>query len=674
MHSPGKDDRLTAAKELEIRVSSADKPGRVRVHVKFLSVPDLPDFIDNCDPCSGPSRDALIQRATKARTPLQSQEVRVQLEHELTNAAAKILEKQSDDPTGSSKRHLRDQIVEFIRGSEIELFSSDVTGRRQGYLSRVVDGVRVTYSLDSEQAQHIVRAISADEFKQAIPAQSVRDVIGTLEMEASRSKLRRAVGLRVLEFEGTTLLDLCDDEGKLVRIASDGWKIISAADVDVRFLRCAGMQALPVPVRGGSLDELRKLLNIKSKDDWLLLVGVITDAYRPATAFPTLMITGQAGSGKSTATRLIRGLLDPNSTPLRRAPEKSVDVYLAACNGWTPCLENVSRLSRELKDALCSLATGGGFSVRLLYTNGAEFLAKAKRLMILNGISNVLTRGDLASRAVVIELPVIKGKQRRTEDELFSEFALGLPRMLGAVLDLVARAKSREKLIAQLELPRLADFALWGEAVAAALGLPFGSFVAALDRNQTQAQVETVACDPIGAAVLRLLERQTLWRGSPTELHKLLADQRPGRAKSGDSDWPASVARFSRCLSDLEPSLQAIGIDVQREKGLGSARPRLITLARTAEFQGSALRESDERSTSSSSTESAVSDGRDGSTTPFLSRETPPLMEEEEGDAPYGKGTGLPSLPSRTGPAAQCGGDVSDDDDENQGKEGGLHA
>ena len=49
---------------------------------------------------------------------------------------------------------------------------------------------------------------------------------------------------------------------------------------------------------------------------------------------------------------------------------------------------------------LSVLATGGGFAVRQLYTNREEEIFQAQRPIILNGISQVATRGDLLDRAI----------------------------------------------------------------------------------------------------------------------------------------------------------------------------------------------------------------------------------------------------------------------------------
>jgi hypothetical protein len=47
------------------------------------------------------------------------------------------------------------------------------------------------------------------------------------------------------------------------------------------------------------------------------------------------------------------------------------------------------------------LSTGGGFSTRTLYKNDEETIFSAKRPIIITGIGDVATRGDLLDRALL---------------------------------------------------------------------------------------------------------------------------------------------------------------------------------------------------------------------------------------------------------------------------------
>jgi hypothetical protein len=55
-------------------------------------------------------------------------------------------------------------------------------------------------------------------------------------------------------------------------------------------------------------------------------------------------------------------------------------------------------ISAYLADDLCRLATGGGLGGRKFYTNDGEATFNARRPVLLTGINDVATRGDLADR------------------------------------------------------------------------------------------------------------------------------------------------------------------------------------------------------------------------------------------------------------------------------------
>ncbi len=101
---------------------------------------------------------------------------------------------------------------------------------------------------------------------------------------------------------------------------------------------------------------------------------------------------------------MLRALVDPNAAAIRSEPRDTRDLIIAATNGWVVALDNLSHVSPSLSDDLCRLATGGGFATRELYTDGEETIFDAQRPIILNGIEEVATRGDLLSRTIVVRL------------------------------------------------------------------------------------------------------------------------------------------------------------------------------------------------------------------------------------------------------------------------------
>ena len=134
----------------------------------------------------------------------------------------------------------------------------------------------------------------------------------------------------------------------------------------VRFRRAAGMQPLPMPVSGGSVEALRSFLNVQSDTDFVLVVAWALACLRNRGPYPVIVLSGEQGSAKSTFSAILRALLDPNTAPLRALPREDRDLFIAASNGHVLAFDNVSGLPAWISDTLCRLATGGGFAVRQL--------------------------------------------------------------------------------------------------------------------------------------------------------------------------------------------------------------------------------------------------------------------------------------------------------------------
>jgi hypothetical protein len=132
---------------------------------------------------------------------------------------------------------------------------------------------------------------------------------------------------------------------------------------------------------------------------------------------------------------------------------------IAANNGQVLAFDNLSGLPTWLSDALCRLASGGSFAVRQLYSDDEEVLFKAARPTLLNGIEDVISRSDLADRAISLTLGPIAEEQRRSEAELWREFEPARPRILGALLDAAAHGLRVLGCVRLDRLPRMADFA-----------------------------------------------------------------------------------------------------------------------------------------------------------------------------------------------------------------------
>jgi hypothetical protein len=362
-----------------------------------------------------------------------------------------------------------------------------------------------------------------------------------------------------------------------VEIDATGWRVVE--NPPVRFRRASGMKPLPVPVGGGSVADLRLFLNVQTEADFVLVVAWALAVLRNRGPYPVIVLSGEQGSAKSTFSAILRALLDPNTAPLRALPREDRDLFIAASNGHVLAFDNVSGLPAWISDTLCRLATGGGFAVRQLYSDQDGVLFDAARPVILNGIEDIVTRPDLADRALFLTLEPIPEERRRPEQELWAAFEAERPRILSVLLDAVANGLAMLPKTRLDKLPRMADFALWAMACETALW-PTGTFWSAYCGNRDEAVDGVIDADPIAAAVRAVMTTRTEWTGTASELLGALAEvagERVAKAKT----WPDTPRALAGRLRRAATFLRKIWIDIGFERE-GRARTRIIRIVTTA--------------------------------------------------------------------------------------------
>jgi hypothetical protein len=346
------------------------------------------------------------------------------------------------------------------------------------------------------------------------------------------------------------------------------------------FRRPDSMRPLPRPALGGTLDDLRPFVNLAG-ESFLLFVAWLVAALRPDRPFPILALHGEQGTAKSTATRVARALIDPNSAPVRAAPRKEDDLAVAALHSHVVAFDNLSGLQPWLSDALCRLATGGGLSKRTLYTDDEETVLDAVRPVIVNGIEDLANRADLAERALMLTLqPLSKGK-RRDEESFWRDFNRASPRILGVLLDGVSAALRRLPTVHPGDLPRMADFAKWIEAAEPGLGLPGGTLRAAYDRNRASVVEAALGSSQIATAVRALIEERNRREGTPAEMLQALSAKVSQRTQR-DQSWPANPRALSQALTRNATFLRTIDIEMELTgyAGRGSDKRRIYRVWR----------------------------------------------------------------------------------------------
>jgi hypothetical protein len=198
-----------------------------------------------------------------------------------------------------------------------------------------------------------------------------------------------------------------------------------------------------------------------------------------------------------------------------------------------------------------------------------------RRPVILNGIEEIVTRPDLADRAVFLTLEPIPEERRLPEQQLWAAFDAERPRLLGVLLDAVVEGLKRLPEMRLEKLPRMADFALWATASETALW-PAGTFWAAYCGNRDEAVEGVIEADPVAAAVRAVMATRTEWTGTASELLGALVEM-AGERVAKSKAWPDSPRALAGRLRRAATFLRKIGVEIgfQRE---GRARTRIIRI------------------------------------------------------------------------------------------------
>ena len=256
--------------------------------------------------------------------------------------------------------------------------------------------------------------------------------------------------------------------------------------------------------------------------------------------------------------------------PLRALPRENRELFIAANNGHVLAFDNLSNLPPWISDTLCRLASGGGFAVRQLYSDQDEVLFEAARPTILNGIEDVITRADLADRAIFLALPPITEAQRRPEHEFWRQFEIARPRILGALLDAAAQGLRALPQVRLQRLPRMADFALWAAACETAFW-PAGTFERAYWKNRTAAIESMLDADPVAACVSAMMAQRS-------DLDRQRVRPSPCRnSPAWECDWPKTPRALAGRLRRAQTFLRTLGIEITFSRE-GRAGTRIIRM------------------------------------------------------------------------------------------------
>ena len=418
-----------------------------------------------------------------------------------------------------------------------------------------INGHHETHKLSSGVLKRYISWNVWNERDKALSNEMIKTAVNVLEGKAIHEGERYELNLRIAFHDGAVWYDLCDAEWRAIRIDAAGWEVVD--NPPVLFIRRNHMKAQVIPEAGGRVQDVLKYQNIKDEDDRILSVIYLCTAFIPQIQHVIPILYGAQGSAKSTFFALNRALIDPSSIPLLKMPKDENEMCQQLYHHYCPFYDNISKVSEWQSDNICRAVSGQGFSKRQLFTDDDDFIYSFKRTCGLNGINVAGTKADLLDRAILVELERIPKSLRKSEIAFWKSFDVDKPKILGAVFDAVSVAlRTREEVVLD-ELPRMADFAIWGEAFARALGYQYGEFIRRYEANIRKQNMEVIMGSTFGEIILEYLKDHDEFEGTATDMFKMVKTRAEalGISVKKDESLPQSPPWVTRKLNEIKTNL-----------------------------------------------------------------------------------------------------------------------
>jgi hypothetical protein len=410
------------------------------------------------------------------------------------------------------------------------------------------------YPLDSKSPL-LVETVSAGYYRatgQTMGKDSLAAAVAVLSYSARREGQPAIMANRSAIASGALWYDL--GNGRAARIGGGAWEIVAAPVGHFRLW--PHKRPHPDPAGTGDAGQLFQFVHVAA-DDRPLVLATLAACFVPGIARPALVITGPQGSGKSTAARLFKLLIDPGTPALTMIPRKPEDLDLLLARHFFLALDNLSSLPPDVSDTLSGVITGAAPQRRKLHTDSELMALHADLALCFTSINSLSDRPDFLERTLRIQLERIEDTERLADDELETAFAVALPKILGGLLSLLAKGLEVLPNYRPTRLPRMAAFARLAAAIAEGMEPGAGGrYLGAFFRNQGAQHLELAEGNLFFGAILAACRAG----GWPTGGFKEVCAKLRELADPGPKDPFPSARSFGKYLERLRVPLATAGI------------------------------------------------------------------------------------------------------------------
>lgn len=470
------------------------------------------------------------------------------------------------------KKSQADRLIELINEENCILFHDQFS---EPYAHLLIKDHWENWRLKSKQFKRWLYLRMWEAEGKAPHTNAIMSAISTLEGTACFHGQTFMLENRVANYQGAIWYDLTNEKWQAIKITREGWEVID--NPPILFKRYNHQQPQVMPSRNGNVNKIEQFVNLAgAADQVLLLIIYLVTCFIPGIPHPIPILYGPQGAAKSTLARMLRALIDPSSFGVLSLPNNNTELVQQLYHHWFAFFDNISYLPESASDTLCRAVTGEGFSKRELYSDDDDVIYSFQRCIGLNGINIAAKKPDLLDRGILFKLNRIADDRRKSEKDVLSGFESERPIILGGIFDLLSKAMVVRDNVQLKQLPRMADFALWGYSVSQVLVGNGEDFLNSYKANIGDQHDEVIQENPVAMAIMSFMEEEDSWKGSPSDLFEVLgpvAEKEKLNNKGGN--WPKSVSVLSRRINEVKTNLAGKGILVESEK-VGNGKRQIM--------------------------------------------------------------------------------------------------
>ncbi|MDN5845817.1 MAG: bifunctional DNA primase/polymerase [Candidatus Nitrosocosmicus sp.] len=518
-------------------------------------------------------------------------------------------------PNSEEKPIIENEELEFLKDIKQRYICIFYDQLNRLYVTIKINDHIENIPLDSKRFKSLIRKEILEKDNKTINDDKLERIVKSIQAEMifDENIERKELSLRVagMDDNNTFYYDLTNHKWEIVKIASDGWQIVSDNSIPLfkRYENNINPQVYPKKDDHNNqkyFKEFLNLFNLRTTKDRLLLESYLISLFIPDIQKAILVISGNGGGAKTTTFSLIKNIIDPSTIDTLSFSHNKNDLIQSLEHNYVNYFDNVSHISQEVSDILCRAVTGSGTSKRELYTTDEDYIYKFKRCIGINGINPVTTRPDFVDRSLNLKVERIPENKRKKEEDIKNQFERLRPYVLGYIFDILVRYLNyKEKHNGEIifkNSPRMADFAESCEIISRCLGQPENAFINAYRENIDNQNDEIIEASPIAESLITFMEnKQKRWIGTPTQLYHYLGDI----VSQVDSNirrsiyWPKGPNRLTYKINEIIPNLLKRGIEIVTGEKINGQR--VIVITKIDSNQSLSQKEDDHKSISLSS-------------------------------------------------------------------------